>query len=111
MVCRHCEFQFCWLCMRKWEVHGYNDSVCSTWKDPPESEDMNEAKRGLEKWLFYFDRFNNHEMSEKLDRELVERSAERIQDLQEQTGMSWIEVSALGWPMGRTPMNFCRPNL
>jgi hypothetical protein len=27
MMCRHCNFQFCWLCMKDWDVHGYNDKV------------------------------------------------------------------------------------
>jgi ariadne-1 len=92
MVCRHCNYQFCWMCMKNWDVHGYNDKVCSTWTEPELTEDMTEAKRNLERWLFYFDRFNNHELSAKLDVELVERSEERIKEVQDETGMSWIEA-------------------
>jgi ariadne-1 len=92
MVCRHCSFQFCWMCMKDWDVHGYNDSVCSTWKEPDLTDDMTAAKRHLERWLFYFDRFNNHELSAKLDVELLERAAERITQVQDETGMSWIEA-------------------
>jgi ariadne-1 len=78
--------------MKNWDVHGYNDKVCSTWTEPELTEDMTEAKRNLERWLFYFDRFNNHELSAKLDVELVERSEERIKEVQDETGMSWIEA-------------------
>jgi hypothetical protein len=56
---------------------------------------MTDAKRNLERWLFYFDRFNNHELSAKLDRERLEQSAERITEVQNETGMSWIEVCAV----------------
>jgi hypothetical protein len=66
--------------------------VCSTWKEPDLTDDMTEAKRHLERWLFYFDRFNNHELSTALDVELLGRSAERITRVQEETGLSWIEA-------------------
>lgn len=92
MTCRHCNYMFCWLCMQKWDVHGYDEKVCSTWKEPDATDDMSEAQRNLEKWLFYFDRFNNHELSARLDRELLDRSADRIKEVQDSTGMSWIEV-------------------
>jgi ariadne-1 len=78
--------------MRDWDVHGYNDKVCSTWKEPELSDDMTEAKRNLDKWLFYFDRFNNHELSTKLDEELVDNATARIKEVQDETGMSWIEA-------------------
>jgi hypothetical protein len=70
----------------------YNDKVCSTWKEPDATEDITDAKRNLERWLFYFDRFNNHELSAKLDRQRMEQSTERIEEVQNETGMSWIEV-------------------
>ncbi|TFK46349.1 hypothetical protein OE88DRAFT_1667664 [Heliocybe sulcata] len=92
MLCRHCNYQFCWLCMRKWEAHGYNDSVCSTWKEPDPDDNATDAKRSLEKWLFYFDRFNNHELSSKLDQSLAERATERVVEVQEAGNMSWIEA-------------------
>ncbi|KDQ59690.1 hypothetical protein JAAARDRAFT_68289 [Jaapia argillacea MUCL 33604] len=90
--CKHCNYMFCWLCMQKWEVHGYNDSVCNTWKEPPADDSMTEAKRNLDKWLFYFDRFNNHELSANLDEELVERTADKVVEIQEASQLSWIEA-------------------
>lgn len=56
---------------------------------------MTEATRTLEKWLFYYDRFNNHEMSAKLDQELCESTAEKMIEVQESSNLSWIEVSRM----------------
>ena len=91
-MCRHCNFQFCWLCMRNWDVHGYNNDVCNVWKEPEPDVTKTEAKQNLDKWLFYFDRFNNHEISARLDEELCTRTEEKMVEWQETSKMSWIEV-------------------
>lgn len=44
MICRHCQYQFCWMCRQNWDVHGYADTVCSTWKV------RNAALRTLRTW-------------------------------------------------------------
>ena len=79
--------------MKKWEVHGYNNPVCNAWQEPTPDADTSEAKQNLEKWLFYFDRFNNHELSAKLDQELLEKTEEKMQEVQETSELSWIEVN------------------
>lgn len=78
--------------MKKWEVHGYNNEVCSTWKEPEKDDVMTAAGQNLEKWLFYFDRFNNHELSSRLDQELVERAEDKVTEVQKSSDLSWIEV-------------------
>lgn len=80
--------------MKNWDVHGYNDKVCNAWQEPEVDEVATNAKQNLEKWLFYFDRFNNHELSARLDQELVERTEEKMLEVQETSQLSWIEVSA-----------------
>ncbi|EPQ58678.1 hypothetical protein GLOTRDRAFT_115002 [Gloeophyllum trabeum ATCC 11539] len=65
---------------------------CNTWKEPEPDENMTDAKKSLEKWLFYFDRFNNHEVSANLDQELVERTKEKVVKVQEASNLSWIEA-------------------
>ncbi|KAI0933542.1 hypothetical protein AcV5_005664 [Taiwanofungus camphoratus] len=92
ILCRHCKYQFCWLCMKNWDAHGYNDRVCSVWKEPEPDDAKAEAQQNLEKWLFYFDRFNNHELSARLDQELGERTEEKMVEVQETSGLSWIEA-------------------
>jgi len=91
MVCRHCQYQFCWMCRQNWDVHGYADNMCSIWKEPERDESMTAATKNLEKWLFYFDRFNNHEVSAKLDQALCEATEERMVEVQEASDLSWIE--------------------
>ena len=53
---------------------------------------MTAATKNLEKWLFYFDRFNNHELSAKLDQALCEATEEKMVEVQEASDLSWIEV-------------------
>lgn len=77
--------------MKNWEVHGYNDTTCNAFVEPQPDAASNEAKKNLERWLFYFDRFNNHELSAKLDQELYERTEERMLEVQETCQLSWIE--------------------
>jgi hypothetical protein len=36
--------------MKDWNVHGYNNDVCSTWNEPPLDENMTAAKRNLQKY-------------------------------------------------------------
>ena len=91
-MCRHCSYQFCWLCMKNWDVHGYNNEVCNAWKETDPDETKTAAKENLDKWLFYFDRFNNHEISARLDEELCTRTEEKMVEWQETSKMSWIEV-------------------
>jgi len=78
--------------MKDWEVHGYSNTTCNAFVDPDKTEDMNEAEVRLEKWLFYFDRFNNHELSAQLDQELVERTEEKMLEIQNNSDLSWIEL-------------------
>lgn len=92
MVCRHCRFQFCWVCLKNWDVHGYNNTVCNSYEEPPRTSTMNDAKANLERWMFYYDRFINHEVSTKLEEELVKRSKEKMLHIQNNSTLSWIEV-------------------
>ena len=61
-------------------------------KEPERDESMTAATKNLDKWLFYFDRFNNHEISAKLDQALCEATEEKMVEVQEASDLSWIEV-------------------
>jgi hypothetical protein len=63
-------------------------------QEPERDETMTMATKNLEKWLFYFDRFNNHELSAKLDQALCEATEEKMVEVQEASDLSWIEVGS-----------------
>ena len=92
ILCRHCRHQFCWVCNAAWDKHGYNNKSCNAFKEPEKSDPETRAKANLERWLFYFDRWNNHEISAKLDEKLYQTLEDRIKEVQEASDMSWIEA-------------------
>lgn len=91
MLCKHCQFQFCWVCLKDWSVHGYNKTVCNSYVEPGKTAAMNKAQVDLERWTFYYNRFSNHEISAQLDEELVMKAEEKMSEMQHVSG-SWIEV-------------------
>jgi len=73
-------------------------------KEPERDETMTAATENLNKWLFYFDRFNNHEISAKLDQALCEATEEKMVEVQEASDLSWIEV-CLNEPLSSHDLN------
>jgi ariadne-1 len=75
--CRSCQHDFCWLCLGLWKDHGsatggyYNcnkyENLKKEGKGDLEAEEKKRdaARSELEKYMFYFERFNNHAKSEK----------------------------------------------
>ncbi|GJJ11890.1 hypothetical protein Clacol_006128 [Clathrus columnatus] len=59
------------------------------------SDKVSRSRADLEKWLFYYDRYMNHEKSIKLENQLVERIEEQITSLVNTSQMSWIEARFL----------------
>ena len=95
IACRHCNHQFCWVCRASWDSHGYKNKSCNAFEEPKKTDGETAAKINLQRWLFYFDRWNNHELSAKLDERLFERAEEKIKEVQDASGLSWMEVRAL----------------
>jgi len=60
MTCR-CRFEFCWLCMKDWKVHGYQSSCNSI--DREEGKKAVKEKNDTNRFLFYFTRFVAHNQS------------------------------------------------
>lgn len=82
MTCKMCTHEFCWLCCGKWSEHGqktggyYNCNKYDELKGKgdkvitAEEKRMNDAKSELDKYMFYFERYNNHDKAEKHARTL-----------------------------------------
>jgi ariadne-1 len=82
------------MCQKNWSVHGYN-STCNAFQEKIITESLDaqaQAQANLEKWLFYYDRFTNHELSAKLDRDLYDQTEEKMIEVQNTSGLSWIEA-------------------
>jgi ariadne-1 len=75
-----CTHEFCWLCSGDWKEHGQNTGGyynCNKYevakkegKVSNEEKKREDAKHELEKYMFYFERYNNHDKAEKHGRTL-----------------------------------------
>lgn len=76
MECRSCKYGFCWICLGKWSEHNNTSGgyyKCNKFVEENSDKDKKRetAKNELNKYLFYFDRYNNHQKSEKHALELI----------------------------------------
>jgi ariadne-1 len=91
MTCRVCNHDFCWMCLGAWAEHGqktggyYN---CNKYEELKKKGDTNLIKEEnlrqnhqnqLRKYMFYFERFNNHERSEKHAKEILPAIRSKIE--------------------------------
>ena len=88
MTCRKeaggCAYEFCWVCLGEWKTHGtnyYNCTKYDTTKEVSREETVKNAKLELEKYVFYFDRFMNHQRSQHLGFELKSQIKEQSEIL------------------------------
>lgn len=77
MTCRasNCGHEFCWICLGNWKEHGsatggnYQCNVFEKKKTDQvfanQEKKREEAKHELQRYMFYFERFNNHDKAEK----------------------------------------------
>ena len=86
------------MCQQNWNVHGYN-ATCNAFKEKTitasldaQTQTQTQAQANLEKWLFYYDRYTNHELSAKLDQELYAQTEEKMVEVQNSSGLSWIQA-------------------
>ena len=95
MVCKRCGYEFCWVCMGPWSEHGTQWYNCSRFQEESSLEARdNQAKSraALERYLFYFNRYANHEQSLKLDKDLYFKTEKKMEEMQQQSNLSWIDV-------------------
>lgn len=74
MTCRNCKYEFCWLCKGDWAEHGsatggfYKCNKYDSSKNTDavaEETKAEEARNALQKYMFYFTRYDNHDKSIK----------------------------------------------
>jgi ariadne-1 len=84
--------------MGLWSEHGTSWYNCNRFEEKSGNEARdNQAKsrQSLERYLFYYNRYANHELSAKLDKDLYLKTEKKMINLQTTSGMSWIEVQFL----------------
>jgi ariadne-1 len=94
MSCRKCRFQFCWVCMGDWNQHQRDFYNCSRF-DESKMVEKDISRRELERYLFYYERYDAHLQSLKLDNETYKKVEEKMHEMQETLKMNWIEVQFL----------------
>jgi len=94
MTCK-CRHEFCWLCMGNWRGHN----SCSSYRsgegpDKPEAS-VQQARDELNKYLHYWERFDNHNKSIKFAQKTLQEAEARMQALQLIKGANLLEVKFL----------------
>lgn len=97
ILCRNtnCGYEFCWLCMQSWRVHGYQP--CNRYNSTEAKEKANaqaKAREALKRYLFFANRFMHHGESLKLEHQLYETVHEKVK-LFQQKSASWVELQFL----------------
>eukprot|EP00826_Nyctotherus_ovalis_P024577 TRINITY_DN1898_c0_g4_i3.p1 TRINITY_DN1898_c0_g4~~TRINITY_DN1898_c0_g4_i3.p1 ORF type:complete len:506 (+),score=143.67 TRINITY_DN1898_c0_g4_i3:30-1547(+) len=68
MTCSQCRYEFCWICMGDWIAHNGNYSCNKINKDLWNKQ--SDAKMELERYMFYFERYDNHRKAIRKAKEL-----------------------------------------
>jgi len=99
MVCKNvsCKYDFCWVCLGPWEPHGSQWYNCNRYDEEVSKmarQGQQKSREDLERYLFYCNRYMNHNQSMKLENKLYAMVKEKMEEMQ-QHNMSWIEVQFL----------------
>ncbi|KAL0098122.1 hypothetical protein J3Q64DRAFT_1671762 [Phycomyces blakesleeanus] len=85
MTCKKCRHGFCWVCKEPWRKHGLDAYTCHKYKaESVNSDDCSKyARRNVERYLHYYERYMNHQTSARLDNELFRRKPIDIKEIEE----------------------------
>uniref|UniRef100_A0A8C1UV30 RBR-type E3 ubiquitin transferase n=1 Tax=Cyprinus carpio TaxID=7962 RepID=A0A8C1UV30_CYPCA len=94
MQCSKCKHDFCWMCLGDWKTHGSEYYECSRYKENPDIVNQSQqaqAREALKKYLFYFERWENHNKSMQLEAQTYQRIQEKIQERVMNNLGTWID--------------------
>lgn len=108
MVCSKnggCGHEFCWLCLGEWSKHGTStggyyqcniyDKQTKEGAHTEEELDQRKAQHSLEKYMFYFERFMNHDRGMKLTVREEKDIDGKVQILHDRHSFEIIELQFL----------------
>jgi len=87
MTCASCSHRFCWVCLGAFD---HKDHACNKYKEEKGSDPNSERTR-LNKYIFFYTRYQNHQQSIDLEDKLMGKAEKLMHELSEK-GMSWIDV-------------------
>ncbi|KAB7503210.1 Protein ariadne-2 [Armadillidium nasatum] len=94
MQCYNCKHGFCWMCLGCWKTHGSEYYECSRYKENPNIAHESahaQAREALKKYLHYYERWENHSKSLKLEEETLSKIRKRIQEKVMSNAGTWID--------------------
>lgn len=94
MQCYNCKHDFCWMCLGCWKTHGSEYYECSRYKENPNIAHESahaQAREALKKYLHYYERWENHSKSLKLEEETLQKIRERTQEKVMAGTGTWID--------------------
>lgn len=98
---RGCRHEFCWICQGPWSEHGQSTGgyyKCNKYREvslSAASSDAARAKAELDRYLFYYQRYENHEQAGRFAARHRQATARRMADLQEAGGLAYSDVTFL----------------
>lgn len=94
MQCYSCKYDFCWMCLGDWRTHGSEYYECSRYKENPNIANESahaQAREALKKYLFYFERWENHAKSLRLEEMTMSTIKARINAKVMANEGTWID--------------------
>jgi ariadne-1 len=98
MTCSQCHHHFCWICMGDWSAHTDYYNCNRMDKDKSKKTDTSSAavaKRDLERYLHYYQRYHAHEQAQKFAEKQLQETEARMLEVQGSENASWIDVQFL----------------
>jgi len=105
MTCRHCKHEFCWLCKGDWKDHGTATGgyySCNRYEEAKKKGNCSEeerkaadAKNELQKYLHFYQRFDNHHKAREFAIKSLPKIQSRMKNLQELKGGGFNDVAFL----------------